>query len=225
MKRNTIALRETIYNQIMNDIINRRIYPGAKLLQSEIAKRFEVSRTPVREALLQLEKEGYVTHIKDVGAIVKEVSVKKFIETYELIALLEGYSTEKAIDGKIKRLQIAHLEKLQKEMEKHAKNRNYREYLERNSQFHEFFTKKSENESLQEMAEELRKKLYRFIPEGLSLPPYIDNYLKSHRKIIDEVRANHAKKAGNIMKNHVLERGKNLLSLMKEGRWAESENL
>ena len=91
-------LRELIFNNLLEDIVHGRINPGEKLLEKELAKQFEVSRTPIREALLQLEAEGYVIHTKNVGAVIKKISSNTVQETYELIAFLEGYAMEVATD-------------------------------------------------------------------------------------------------------------------------------
>ena len=70
-------LREIIYNKLLEAIIQGKINVGEKLIENELAHKFRVSRTPIREALLQLEREGFVSHTKHVGAVVKKISARK----------------------------------------------------------------------------------------------------------------------------------------------------
>ena len=72
MPRKKGPLREKIYNKLIAEIVTGQLNPGERLSEAGLAKRFGVSRTPIREALLQLEKLGYVVHQKNVGTIVKK---------------------------------------------------------------------------------------------------------------------------------------------------------
>lgn len=72
-------------------ILERELAPGAKLREAELAARFSLSRTPVREALVALEREGLVTYEKNRGFSVRNFSLRDLYESYEMRALMEGY--------------------------------------------------------------------------------------------------------------------------------------
>jgi|GEM_PF-3696380 len=73
MKQTKSPLREIIYNSQLVDVVYGRINAEQKLVESELSDRFHVSRTPIREVLLQLEKAGYISLTKNIGAVVKRI--------------------------------------------------------------------------------------------------------------------------------------------------------
>ncbi len=209
------SIRDTIYSEILEDIASGKIYPGEKLVESELAKKFNVSRSPVREALLQLEKEGFIVHRKNVGAVVRKISSKELSDTYELVALLEGFAIENATDN-FKEKDIAFLKRLQESMEDSVKCRKFSAYVELNSEFHRFFVEKARNEKLWKVISSLRKSIYRVVLEGQTLPSHIDKYLASHRKIIKLVARRDIVGAANLMRSHVLDARKFLIEIIRD---------
>lgn len=205
--------REIIRNKLLEDILQGRINAGEKLLESELAEKFQVSRTPVREALLQLEKEEYITHRKNVGAVVKKISARKVQEIYEIVAQLEAYATEKATD-KIGEKGISYLQTLLNRMKDSIKKKDYTTYVQENIQFHNFFVKNCGNETLQQIISGLRRRIYKVIAEGLTLPMHADRYSDWHRKIVNAISERNPVKAGKLMKGHVDEVRKRLLEKM-----------
>lgn len=213
MKNIEKPFREIIRDKLLEDILQGRLNAGEKLLESELAEKFHVSRTPVREALLQLEKEEYITHKKNVGAVVKKISFRKVQEIYEIVGLLEAYATEKATD-KIGEKDISYLQALLKRMEDSIKKRDYTPYVQQNIQFHKFFVKNCGNETLEQIVSGLRKRIYKVVSEGLTLPMHADRYLDWHRKIVKAISERNPLKAGKLMKGHVDEVRKRLLERM-----------
>ncbi|MGE9551037.1 GntR family transcriptional regulator [Erwinia amylovora] len=83
------ALAEKVYQSIKNDIFNFRLMPGDRFSESEMAGRMEVSRTPVRQALFWLEREGYVEVWFRSGWQVRQFDFEYFEELYDLRIVLE----------------------------------------------------------------------------------------------------------------------------------------
>lgn len=84
------------YQQIRTAIIEGRYEPGSRLVEQRIAEEFDLSRTPVREALRTLEAEGLVRIEPNRGATVRTVEVDDVLDLYDLRARLEGYAAELA---------------------------------------------------------------------------------------------------------------------------------
>lgn len=206
------SLREIVYNQLIEDIVYGRINPGEKLLELELAKKFQVSRTPIREALLQLEREGLIIHTRNRGAIVEKISLKQEEELFDIVSVLEENAAQKAVDGKITREDLSYLNRLQKEMGRLSKAKNYFRYLEKNEEFHAFFVQKCGNGTLHHLVSDLRKKIFRFMARGFTLPAHIDHYSASHEKIIKAISQRNPAKAGKLMGNHVLDAKKFIMS-------------
>src|SRR3954449_6690629 len=85
-----MRLADTLRNQLEQDIVTGALRPGARLDEQSLAARFGVSRTPIREALIQLATAGLVTLQPRRGAFVTSLSLKEIIERFEVMAALEG---------------------------------------------------------------------------------------------------------------------------------------
>ena len=210
---NKTPLRQMIYSHLLEDILTGRINSGEKLSEADLAKRFHVSRTPIREALLQLEKEEFVVHTKHVGAVVRKVSARQVEETYEVVALLESHATGIAVARMTDR-DVSVLTKLQTSMRECLKSSKFSSYVKLNAEFHDFFAKKCGNEKLRETVLDLRKSIYRVVAEGQTLPRHAAEYLDSHERILETVTRNNPSEAAQLMKSHVLDSKAYILELM-----------
>lgn len=86
---------EAVCARIVQDLKNGNLRSGERLVAHTLADRYRVSRTPVREALLRLEKEGIVTGTANAGFEPRKPTLEELCELYELRELLEGYAVEK----------------------------------------------------------------------------------------------------------------------------------
>ncbi|MGI3170300.1 GntR family transcriptional regulator [Pseudooceanicola sp. C21-150M6] len=80
----------SVYERLVAALRRGDIRPGARLMEVELAARFETSRTPVREALRRLEAEGLITHVPRAGATVRRLDYAEIVELYEMRAVIEG---------------------------------------------------------------------------------------------------------------------------------------
>ena len=87
---------ETAYDKLFDAIQSGDILPGDRLLETELAQRFSVSRTPIREAIRRLEAEGIVRHTPRIGAMVRQLGQKEIVELYEMRIVLEATAAEMA---------------------------------------------------------------------------------------------------------------------------------
>ena len=74
-------LREIVYEQLKMQILTGKITPGTRMMEVDLADNMGVSRTPVREAIRKLEKEGLVVIEPRRGAYVSDISVKEMVDT------------------------------------------------------------------------------------------------------------------------------------------------
>ena len=93
------TMREHAFNALRDDIISGTLSPGERILEEAIAERYSVSRTPLREALLQLEQEGLLERFSKRGMIVTGLSLKEVSELYEVRARLEGLAAWHATEN------------------------------------------------------------------------------------------------------------------------------
>ena len=136
-------------------------------------------------------------------------------QIFDVVAQLEGYAVEKFVKSRGAGLDVSNLLELEERMIDLAKNKHFAQYQRVNIDFHLFFINSCGNGTLKEIVTDLRNKVYRLVNEGLSLPANIDQYLFSHREIIDAVSAGDAKRAGSLMTAHVHDSAFYLMKEMK----------
>ncbi len=112
--RNDNAIKaHRIHRQLLDAIVSGRLKAGTRLREVDLATKFRVSRTPVREALRQLERDGQVRLTPRVGAQVKEVSLQDLFEVLEMRRRLEPYAARIAA-GRVTPAIEANLRNIQK---------------------------------------------------------------------------------------------------------------
>jgi DNA-binding GntR family transcriptional regulator len=89
-REDAVRRAEALRDQLEQDIVTGRFKPGERLDEQSLASRFGVSRTPIREALMQLASIGMVDLQPHRGAFVASLSLKEIIERFEMMAALEG---------------------------------------------------------------------------------------------------------------------------------------
>ncbi|MEP3298505.1 MAG: GntR family transcriptional regulator, partial [Pseudoruegeria sp.] len=87
---------QSAYDRLLAEIRAGSLKPGDRLTETELAKRLGISRTPVREAIRQLEVSGLVRHIPRVGATVRQLDYAEVMELYDMRVVLEGTAARMA---------------------------------------------------------------------------------------------------------------------------------
>lgn len=90
-------LRETVYEQLREDIISCKLAPGTEIREAELAARFDMSKSPVRDALMRLEREGLVITSPRQGYRVAPVSLSDVLDMFHLRAALERACMERIV--------------------------------------------------------------------------------------------------------------------------------
>lgn len=90
--KKTLSLTEQAYKSIKEKIIKCQILPGSDISESEICEELGMSRTPVREALLRLQQENFITIFPRKGIIVSPITVKDIHEVYQIREMVEVYT-------------------------------------------------------------------------------------------------------------------------------------
>ena len=124
-----VSIREKVYKVIRNDILNNQIPPGGRLVETQLAKQINTSRTPVREALHMLEMEGLLEPIPRVGYRVKQIEWDEVEEICEIRAVNETLAARWAM----KRITPKELQSLEKNLmiaESAVKGGNSKSFVE-----------------------------------------------------------------------------------------------
>ncbi len=213
-----------IYEILKNEIINLVLYPGQLIGENEISRRFNVSRTPIREVFKRLEYDNLIKPIRNKGTIITPIDLSKIHnfmyvrEKLELAVLEEYISCIQEQD--LVKLQIL-LVKQRKLLEDDSKNLITKslEFYELDSEFHSLifcFASKSYiwDTILNNMADYKR---YRVVSAEFHDDEHLNIIFSHHLEIYDAISNNDFEKIKNIYKTHIYH-GKSLFKKMIEAK-------
>lgn len=156
------SLAKYVYETLKNAILSRQITPGQKLLESEISDVLGISRTPVRHAILELQKEGMVTIYPNKGAYVINPTIEEITEAFTHRKQLELIATENIME-RITDRDIETLKLLTKNEIEAFEEKSLSKYIEINTNFHETLVNLSENRYLREHAKQMIQQTHIFL--------------------------------------------------------------
>jgi DNA-binding GntR family transcriptional regulator len=205
-----LTLRESILETIRDAIISGALKPGEKVAEPELAERFGISRTPIREAFRQLESEGYLSVVPRKGAVVISFSQRDVEEFYAIKSILEGYAARKACE-KLAPRDIDKLQSINDKLRLLAEESDVRNFFKVHNNFHDLFIKAADNDKLTELITTLLGRFQRLRIASLSLPGRMELSVKEHQKIIDAFRDRNADLAENLVRSNAEYGGKVLV--------------
>jgi DNA-binding GntR family transcriptional regulator len=141
------ALRHDIADALRDEIIRGRLDPGERVLEIDLARRFGVSRQPVREAIRTLEREGLLTSLPNRGTFVTRVSLEDAIAIQDIRALLEGLAARLAVE-RLTAADFKQLRALIKSMREAGRRRAAHELVALDLEFHVLVNTRSEHRLL-----------------------------------------------------------------------------
>jgi DNA-binding GntR family transcriptional regulator len=209
------TVRVSLVETLRAEIVRGDLVPGQYLRLEEIAARFDLSTTPVREALRDLEAEGLVSSFPHRGAQVTKLSADELQDIYDIRVVLEEMATRLAVP----RITEATLAELASLVEQHERSRgDVVTQVELNHQFHQTLYAASGRKHLCELSRMLRYRtqhyLHLFVVEteqGNS--PQTE---KEHRAILEACKRGDAEQAAAIIHDHVAEVGRAIIEYVRQ---------
>lgn len=192
-----------ICSEIRQQIIDKSIPPGSKLSDVALARMFQVSRTPVREALRQLEAEGFLTYAAHRGFAVNVITIDDVDQIYGVRMCIEGYAGRLAmpiISEDPKKLEI--LEQMCKDMEVFCRQKDTSGYLKRNREFHSLIWYSCGNKWLIRVLENLRSHIDRFIVNAIQIPSRVEKSVAEHWEIYNGFKNQDEKMVEKAISSH-----------------------
>lgn len=196
------ALHEEVTARLRDLIVENRIQPGERVPELEIAARFGVSRTPIREALKVLAAEGLVEMQPLRGAIVKAFSAKDAQDMLRVIALLEEHAGREACAAPA--ADIAAVQALHERMRAHHRRRERPPYFVLNQQIHQAIVELARNDTLSAMHAQLGQRMRRIRYVGNSEPANWDAAMAEHEVMMQALVARDADAMAVAMRAHLL---------------------
>lgn len=201
---------EVIAESLRQAIIIGQLGPGESLRQENLAKHYAVSRIPVREALRQLESEGWIVLQRNRGARVSPLSVAEVREIYEIRAALEATALRLAAPCHTSQS----LEAAAAILRNARRERDHSLYPQRNREFHLALYGPARRPRLIAMIDALHSQGERYLRLKLDLPAYKQQSDDEHEQVLRALRAGKVERAVQILQAHVLHTGELLASYL-----------
>ena len=197
LKRRTTA--DTVAQMLRNEIQTGQLPPGTRLRQNEVAQRFGISTTPVREALAWLQAEGLVRIDPHRGALVFHPTIDDVRESYEIRGALEALAVEKAIPN----LDESLIDDLQGLLDKMKDEEAEARWVEMNNEFHMRLYKAAGRPRLSNMIQSLRDSSSTYIHmfAAHDLPNHHAD--EDHQAILDACKAGDVEGARAAIARHI----------------------
>jgi DNA-binding GntR family transcriptional regulator len=158
---NVKSLKEQVYDYLRQQLRSGEILPGSVINLDETSRKLGVSRTPLRDALLQLESEGFVTIYPRRGVIVNTLSLEDIRNYYQIIGALESTAVLQAFD-KLGEDELQTMEKIIEGMKTAIESDDFDLYYEKNLALHNVYLALCGNENLVRIVRTLKRRLYDF---------------------------------------------------------------
>ncbi len=198
-KLNIISLREQVYLYLREQMHNGKFLPGSTINIGEIAKRLGISKTPLRDALIQLEVEGFVSILPRRGVLVNELSLQDVKNAYGIAGALEGAVITECFD-RIDPECVGRLESLNEKMRADIMSGEFGEFYETNLAFHSVFLELSDNTALKNLLVPLKQRLYDF-PRKSYIAEWETRNCDEHEEFIGLIKKGDREGAARIMKD------------------------
>jgi len=192
------SLAGQVYEAIKKDIISCALGPGQQIAQQQLAERYGVGITPVREALQKLTREGLVLTIPRFGYLVTTITISDVAEIFELRAILESAAARLAA-ARASDEQVEQLAGLAGYTYVYKDRDSYSDFLTHNRAFHIALAKASGNKRLIEAISHLMDELTRMFHLGLDLKDSAAEMRQEHQELVEVLRQRNPEEAEKIV--------------------------
>jgi DNA-binding GntR family transcriptional regulator len=217
------SLHDSVAERLRAMIFERALAPGEFIDEKALAARWQISRTPLREALKVLAAEGLVELVSGRGSRVVTLTDDDADALFPVMALLEGRcaheATLRASDE-----QLGELHELHERLEMYAAAEDIDGYYRANHAFHSKVQALAANRWLDRVTGDLRRFLRLLRGRQLNLPGRIDASINEHRVLIDAIGARDALRAERAMHDHLMAQLAALKALRRRERAARKAN-
>lgn len=203
---------DVIHDALRTAIIRGEIEEGQTLRQDAIAKMFNVSRIPVREALKRLEASGLVTSVRYKGVVVSRISTDEIREIFDFRATVEPKLIAHAVP-RMSAQSIAHAQQL---CDLFAEETDGVRWGDLNRQFHSALYVDANLPYYFAAAEAANDRIERYIRAQLSLAHGRERAIREHQQLVDACRAGDAERAAELMRQHIIASSQSLTRAIDE---------
>ena len=197
------SLKDRAYHEIKRQLLGGGLERDSVYSANQFAEILGISRTPAREALLQLVAEGHLVPVENQGFRIKEYSEKEIRDFFEARRLVETYVAER-VAGTLDPDQLAHIDQNLREMDELAAKGDHDAFLETDKEFHTSLVRKCDNLILDSIMDRIRSHFAVFGLAAISHAGRVQEILCEHRAVIDALHRGDKAQAAAAMRDHLL---------------------
>jgi DNA-binding GntR family transcriptional regulator len=206
-----------VFENLKQAIVRGDFSPGNRLVESRIAEAMGISRTPVREAIHKLEREGLIQKLPRGGFSVSNLTHEEIEETFGIRSVLESYAARLAAI-KHQRQELEPLEEKIEEFQYHLNRGEMEALLQINTEFHALLYAMSRSPRLIKMINDLKDQIYRFRRIMLKKEKMAKTSNDDHRQMLGAMKKRDADRVETLVKQHIL-RGQKIVLRELENRF------
>ena len=197
-------MADQIAAAVRDSIATGKLPPNMHLRELDIARKMQTSRVPVREALMQLEREGLVVRQANRGTFVAELTEKMVREVSTLRGLLEGFAASEAVH-RATADDFTALERVTRDMREAANAGDFSRVLECDYAFHRYLIQLAGHDLLEEIWRTTDAKIRVYLSATNHMHVDLQTIAKSHRVVLDALRTRDPEKARRATMKHIEE--------------------
>lgn len=198
------TIRQKVYHHIREEILKGAIAPKERLIEAKIAGQIGTSRTPVREALHNLELEKLVVSIPRVGYVVRGMDMEEVEQICEIRAAIEGLAIAWATAKQRERL-IQVLKKNIENQKKQISKGNLNGYVELDAQFHDIIARLAGSDRLLELTQTLRRHMLRYRIQCIYMTETAERSMRGHERIVAAIERGDSQEIAVAVKTHLIQ--------------------
>ncbi|MDP6258602.1 MAG: GntR family transcriptional regulator [Rhodospirillales bacterium] len=205
-------IRDEVYEKIRADILTCVLAPGSRVFENDLAQRYNVSKSPVRDALLRLQEQGLIDVLPRKGYLIRPISISDAHDLYEMRLLLEKSCTRRACDEASDE-DLASLDKFRA-----AENGDLAHWVTYNRDFHRRIAELSGNARMAKMTQEVIDQFDRLTFVGVSAAPTeaaAEKFVAEHCEIIDALQVRDRSTVTSLINKHITKSQKQLFAVLE----------
>ncbi len=212
------SLAQNAYRQLKKEILENQMPPGTQAAETEIATRLGMSRTPVHEALRQLQSEGLIELIPRRGARVLPIAAKDIREIYQLLTALDPLAAADVASAKPDKAALEPLASAVRDMERALEDDDLDAWAHADDRFHRALVNQGSNSRLKGIVNTLFDQAHRAQIATIGLREGLAISNKEHRAIVAALSKGDADKTGTLVRRHRERGSTEILTLLDKIR-------
>jgi DNA-binding GntR family transcriptional regulator len=204
------TIRQKVYEHLRETILIGEIKPGERLVESDIARRIGTSRTPVREALHTLEREGLLESTPRIGYVVTTISEAEVSELSGIRLALEDLALRWALEKNPKKLVEGLRENIHRSEALLAAG-DVKFFVEMDAKFHQIISEIADSKQLTEMTQNMRRHMLRYRIHSIYSTENVQRAIAGHKAVLEAVVNGNTQKARDALRAHIEQSRKDIL--------------